>query len=299
MRTDVYERVTNRIVADLERGVRTWHTPWSVEHAAGRPTRPLRANGIPYQGINIIELWASSVLHGFAAPIWMTFKQAQELGGHVRKGEHGTQVVYVSKIMRTETDAATGAENPREIPFMRSYTVFNVDQIEGLPPHYYAIAQKPEPAQRIAHAESFLAATGAEVHHSGTRAYYRISTDTIQMPPFESFPEAESYYATRGHETVHWTRHPSRLAREFGRKRFGDEGYAMEELVAELGAAFLCADLDLMPEVRDDHAAYIASWIKVLKNDKRAIFTAASHAQRAVDFLHALQEAAPISVAAE
>jgi antirestriction protein ArdC len=289
MRTDVYERITSRIVADLERGVRTWHTPWNVQHAAGRPTRPLRANGIPYQGINIIELWCSAVLHGFAAPIWMTFKQALELGAHVRKGEHGTQVVYVSRITRSETDAETGAESPREIPFMRTYAVFNVDQIEGLPPHYYAIAQQPEPAQRIAHAEAFLAATGAEVHHGGTRAYYRISTDTIQMPPFESFPEAESYYATRGHETVHWTRHPSRLARDFEQKRYGDEGYAMEELVAELGAAFLCADLSLTPEARDDHAAYIASWIKVLKNDKRAIFTAASHAQRALDFLHGLQ----------
>jgi antirestriction protein ArdC len=299
MRTDVYERVTNRIVADLARGVRTWHTPWSVTHAAGRPTRPLRANGIPYQGINIIELWCSAVIHGFAAPIWMTFKQAQELGGHVRKGEHGTQVVYVSRITRTERDAKTGEENPREIPFMRSYTVFNVHQIEGLPSHHYAIAQKPEPAQRIAHAEAFLAATGAEVRHGGTRAYYRISTDTIQMPPFESFPEAERYYAVRGHETVHWTRHSSRLARDFEQKRYGDEGYAMEELVAELGAAFLCADLGLTPEAREDHAAYIASWITVLKNDKRAIFTAASHAQRALDFLHGSQRQTAPAEAAE
>jgi antirestriction protein ArdC len=182
---------------------------------------------------------------------------------------------------------------------MRSYTVFNVDQIEGLPPHYYAIAQKPEPAQRIAHAEAFLAATGAEVRHGGTRAYYRISADTIQMPPFESFPEAETYYATRAHETVHWTRHPSRLARDFEQKRYGDEGYAMEELVAELGAAFVCADLGLTPEAREDHAAYIASWITVLKNDKRAIFTAASHSQRALDFLHGLQPQTASAEAAE
>ena len=183
---------------------------------------------------------------------------------------------------------------------MRCYTVFNVEQIEGLPAHYYATnAPKIEPVQRNARAEAFLAATGAEVRHSGTRAYYSISTDVVQLPPFEAFRDPESYYATRGHETVHWTRHPSRLAREFGRKRFGDEGYAMEELVAELGAAFLCADLDLTPEVRDDHAAYIASWIKVLKNDTRAIFTAASHAQRAVDFLHGLQEAPAVQEAAE
>jgi antirestriction protein ArdC len=300
MRSDLYQRITDRIVSDLEKGVRTWLAPWSVEHAAGRITRPLRANGIPYQGINVLELWSAALISGHAAPIWMTYRQAQELGGQVRKGEHGWQVVYVSKITRAERDEGTGEENPREIPFMRSYTVFNVEQIEGLPAHYYAVVSpKIDPVLRNARAEAFFAATGAQVHHSGTRAYYNIGNDFVQMPPFETFRDPESYYATRGHETVHWTRHPSRLAREFGRKRFGDEGYAMEELVAELGAAFLCADLDLTPEVRDDHAAYIASWIKVLKNDKRAIFTAASHAQRAVDFLHGLQEAPAVQEAAE
>jgi antirestriction protein ArdC len=300
MRSDLYQRITDRIVRDLEQGVRTWHAPWNIEHAAGRITRPLRPNGIPYQGINVLELWSAALISGHAAPIWMTFRQAQELGGQVRKGEHGWQVVYVSKITRTERDERTGEESPREIPFMRGYTVFNVEQIEGLPPHYYAVnAPKIDPVQRNACAEAFLSATGADVRHSGTRAYYSISGDYVQLPPFETFRDPESYYATRGHETVHWTRHPSRLAREFGRKRFGDEGYAMEELVAELGAAFLCADLDLVPDVRDDHAAYIASWIQVLKNDKRAIFTAASHAQRAVDFLHGLQPSAAVQEAAE
>jgi antirestriction protein ArdC len=300
MRADVYQQVTNRIVADLERGVRSWHAPWSVEHVAGWPTRPLRANGIPYQGINVIELWAAAKIMGHVAPIWMTFKQAQELGGNVRKGEHGWRVVYVSKITRTESDPDTGAENPREIPFMRSYTVFNVEQIDGLPAQYYAIIPKrPDPATRIAHAEAFLAATGAEIRHGGGRAYYSPSGNYIQMPPFESFRYTESYYALRSHETVHWTRHPSRLERDFAQKRYGDEGYAMEELVAELGAAFLCADLGLTPEVRPDHAAYIASWIAVLRNDKRAIFTAASHAQRAVDFLHGLQPQATAAEAAE
>ena len=123
-------------------------------------------------------------------------------------------------------------------------------------------------------------------------AYYNVSQDFVQMPPFESFRDAASYYATLAHETTHWTRHKSRLDRDFGRKRFGDEGYAMEELVAELGSAFLSADLDLTPDVRENHASYIASWIKVLKDDKRAIFTAASHAQRAADFLHGLQKSA-------
>jgi antirestriction protein ArdC len=149
-----------------------------------------------------------------------------------------------------------------------------------------------EAPARIARAESFFAATGATLSHGGNRAFYRPSTDSIMMPSVEAFRDAQSYYATLAHETTHWTSHPSRLARDFGGKRFGSEGYAIEELVAELGAAFICADLDLALEPREDHATYIASWLEVLKNDNRAIFTAASHAQRAADFLNALQPAA-------
>lgn len=290
MRTDVYERVTLQIVSELEKGVRPWLKPWNAEHAAGRITRPLRGNGIPYRGINIIMLWSAAMEKGYSAPIWMTFKQARELDAHVRKGEHGSLVVYASKLTRTEADDETGEESEREIPFMKGYTVFNVEQIDGLPAHYYAQpVVRSEPVQRIAEAEAFFAATGACVRHGGNQAYYSLSSDHVQMPPIEAFRDAESYYATLAHETCHHTRHPTRLDRDFGRKRWGDAGYAMEELVAELGAAFLCADLALTPEVRDDHAAYIASWIKALKNDKRAIFTAASHAQRAADFLHGLQ----------
>lgn len=292
MRTDVYERITNQIVAELEQGVRPWLKPWNAEHAAGRITRPLRSNGIPYRGINVLMLWSESVAKGFAAPIWMTFKQALELNAHVRKGEKGSLVVFASSINRTETDADTGEETGRDIHFMKGYTVFNVEQIEGLPAQYYAPASQPlETVQRIAAAESFFAATGAAVSHGGAMAFYTPAYDRIQMPPFEAFRDAQSYYATLAHETTHWTRHEKRLNREFGRKRFGDEGYAMEELVAELGAAFLSSDLGLTPELRDDHASYIASWIKVLKHDKRAIFSAASHAQRAADFLHGLQPA--------
>lgn len=299
MRQDVYETVTARIVADLENGVRPWLKPWSVEHAAGRITRPLRANGIPYQGINVLMLWTAALEHDYAAPFWMTFKQAIDLGAHVRKGEKGNLVVYADRIRRTETDSATGEETETEIPFMKGYTVFNVEQIDGLPQHFYAAPPpRTEPLQRIERAEAFFAAVGADVHHGGNRACYVISQDRIDLPPFEAFRDAEAYYATRAHETVHWTRHPSRLDREFGRKRWGDEGYAMEELVAELGSAFLSADLDLAPEVRDDHAAYIDGWLTVLKRDKRAIFTAASHAQRAADFLHGLQQPRQEEVAA-
>jgi len=202
-------------------------------------------------------------------------------------------VVYASTFRKTEQDEASGAEVERDIPFLKGYTVFNVEQIEELPAHYYATAAPPtlEPAQRIERAERFLAQSGAAVRHGGNRAYYAPGPDHIQMPPFEFFEDPASYYETRLHETVHWTRHPSRLERDFGRKRWGDEGYAMEELVAEIGSAFLSADLGLTPEVREDHTAYIASWLKVLKEDKRAIFSAAAHAQRAADFLHGLQPA--------
>ena len=297
MKTDVYERITNQIVAELEQGVRPWLKPWNAEHAAGRITRPLRSNGVPYRGINVLMLWSESVAKGFSAPIWMTFKQALELNAHIRKGEKGSLVVFASSINRTETDANTGEETGRDIHFMKGYTVFNVEQIEGLPAQYYAnAAPQLDPVERIATAESFFAATGAHISHGGNRAFYTSTQDRIQMPPFEAFRDAVAYYATLAHETTHWTMHPSRLDRSFDRKRFGDEGYAMEELVAELGAAFLSADLNLTPALRDDHASYLASWIKALKNDKRAIFTAASHAQRAADFLHGLQ---PVQQAGE
>jgi antirestriction protein ArdC len=293
MRTDVYQKITNRIVAELERGVRPWLKPWSAGNAEGRIVRPRRANGVPYQGINVLMLWSEAMEKGYASPIWMTFKQALALNAAVRKGEHGSLVVYADRITRTETDRDTGEEAEREIPFMKGYTVFNVEQIAGLPEQYHAKpAPRSEAVPRIERAECFFAATGATIRHGGTMALYSVTHDHVQMPYIEAFRDAESYYATLAHECCHWTRHPSRLDRDFGRKRFGDEGYAMEELVAELGSAFLSADLELTPEVREDHAAYIGSWIKVLKDDKRAIFTAASQAQRAADFLHGLQQSA-------
>ncbi len=290
MRDDVYTRITNSIITQLENGVRPWHQPWKDGTAS--VTRPLRGNGIPYQGINVLMLWSEALARGYTAPVWMTFKQAFELDAHVRKGERGSLVVFASTLNRSETDAQTGEQEERSIPFMKGYTVFNVEQIDGLPAHYYAKPETPpSAAQRIAHADCFAAHTGADIRHGGGRAFYSPSHDLVQMPPFESFPEALDYYATLIHELTHWTRHEKRLNRDFGQKRFGDEHYAMEELVAELGAAFLCADLGLTPDVRDDHAAYIASWLKVLKGDKRAVFTAAAHAQRAADFLNGLQKA--------
>jgi antirestriction protein ArdC len=287
---DLYSRVTDRIVADLAKGVRPWAKPWNAEHAAGRITRPLRHNGTPYQGINVLLLWGEALERGFAAPIWMTFKQANQFDAHIRKGEKGSLVVYADKITRTEQNDK-GEDIERQIPFMRGYTVFNVEQIEGLPPHYHAAAntQPLNAIARIDIAERFCKATGADIRHGGTVACYAIHNDHVQMPPFESFADAEGYYATLTHELTHWTRHQKRLDRDFGRKSWGDEGYAREELVAELGAAFLSADLGITPDVREDHAAYIDHWLKVLKDDKRVIFSAAAHAQRAADYLHSLQ----------
>ena len=291
-RIDIYSRIINRIIADLEQGTRPWHRPWSVAHAEGRIVRPLRHSGIPYRGINVVMLWSAAVAAGYTCPTWLTFKQAIELGGNVRKGERGELVVYANSITRTETDTK-GEETEREIPFLKGYTVFNAEQCEGLPAHYTARPAAPalSPLQRIEEADRFFAATGADIRHGGTRAYYAEGSDHVQMPPFETFESAESHAATLAHELTHWTKHRTRLDRDMGRVKWGDEGYAREELVAELGAAFLCADLGVTPDVRDDHAAYIATWLKVLKEDKRLIFSAASHAQRAADYLHAPQDA--------
>lgn len=219
----------------------------------------------------------------------MTYKQAETLGAHVRKGERGSLVVFADRYTKTESNDQ-GEDVERSIPFMKAYTVFNVEQIEGLPTQYQPTpAPDVAPLPLIESAESFFAGTGAVFRHGGNQAYYVPSADVIQLPPPEAFRDAESYAATKAHELTHWTGHQDRMAREFG-KRFGDKAYAFEELVAELGSAFLCADLDVTPETRDDHASYLAHWLDVLKSDKRAIFTAAAHAQRAADYLHSLQK---------
>lgn len=286
---DVYARVTDRIIADLENGIRPWMKPWHAEHVAGKITRPLRHNGTPYRGINILLLWGEAMAKGYTAPIWMTFKQALELDAHVRKGERGSLVVFANTVTRTERDD-NGDDVEREIPFMKGYTVFNCEQIEGLPPHYYARPENPlPPSERIESAERFFATTGATIQYGGNMAFYAPARDVIQMPPFEAFKDKESFYSTLGHETIHWTSHKTRLDRDFGGKRFGDTGYSREELVAELGAAFLCADFGITLETRTDHADYIGHWLNVLREDKRAIFSAAAHAQRAADYLNGLQ----------
>jgi antirestriction protein ArdC len=288
-KADVYTRVTNKILADLERGNLTWLQPWQAGHQAGPVSRPLRAGGKAYRGINVLMLWAAAMEKNYSCPLWLTYKQAAGLGGQVRKGEKGSLVVYANEITRTDTDD-NGADVEIKIPFMKGYKVFNAEQIDGLPGHFYAtVPPLTNEIERLDAAEAFFANTKITIQHGGNRAFYSVDRDIVQMPEFRSFLDGESYYATLGHECCHATRHPVRLNRDFGRKRYGDAGYAMEELVAEIGAAFLCSDLGITPEIREDHAGYIASWLTVLKNDTRAIFAAAGHAQKAADFLKGLQ----------
>lgn len=293
-RQDVYAVVTTRIAEQLQAGVRPWHQPWRAGHPAGSVSRPLRSNGVPYRGVNVVALWLTGFERGYASPLWLTFRQAKGLDACVKRGEHGTKVVYANAFETTTADDATGDEGTERIPFLKAYTVFNAEQVEGLPARYYAPEVEPKPrAERLAEAEAFFAHTQADTRHGGTKAFYNPAGDFVQLPDFDRFESREGYYAVRAHETVHWTKHAERIGRNFETKRFGDAGYAVEELVAELGSAFLAADLGLTPEVMPDHASYVASWLKVLKGDDKAIFAAAAHAEKAAAYLHAFQPNRP------
>ena len=296
---DPHSRITDRILAELEQGTRPWLKPWSGgDMATSGRNRPLRATGQPYRGINVLLLWIEAHASGYVSPSWMTYKQAQALGAQVRKGERGATVVYYGDSRKTVHDDASDEDREKAFRFLKTYTVFNVAQIDGLPERFHAVPEPTPEVERIEAAEAFFARIPAIVNHGGDKAYYIPSADRIQLPPFAAFHDAHGYYATRGHETCHWTRHESRLDRNFGREKWGDEGYAREELVAELGAAFLAADLGLAIEPRPDHASYIASWIKVLQNDSRAIVQAAAHAERAVAYLHAMEHCTAATAAA-
>jgi antirestriction protein ArdC len=293
-RADVYETITNQIIAMLEKGVRPWSRSWNGEDQFGMQ-RPLKHGGQPYRGINTLVLWMTAMGHGYRSPYWMTYDRAIEYGGHVRKGETSTKIVFYKTVVKNE---GTDEENRYGVP--RAFPVFNVDQIDDLP-EKFALKQEPVVAavksahERLPEVDAFFDGLNLKLKHGGNKAFYSPSQDRIQMPKFDDFQDAESYYLTLAHETIHWTRHEKRLDRSFGRERWGDEGYATEELVAELGAAYLGADLGIAAEPREDHASYIDNWLKVLRNDKRAIFTAASHAEKAVDYLHTLVAPAVIS----
>lgn len=216
-RIDIYARITEKIVADLEKGVRPWMQPWRSGNAIGRVTRPLRHNGLPYSGMNVLLLWSEAMARGYVSPVWMTFKQAIELGGAVRKGETGSLVVFASRFTKAEADGQ-GGEVEREIPFLKAYTAFNVAQIDGLPERYYAKAEPVrDPIERIEEADRFFTNTGAVIRHGGDRAYYSAGSDHIQMPSFQTFRDAASYVAVLSHEATHWTSAPHRVNRDLSR----------------------------------------------------------------------------------
>jgi antirestriction protein ArdC len=290
LKADIYQTVTDSIINMLEAGVK----PWAPGHNArdcGLPVIPTRANGQAYRGINVALLWGAAEMKGYRHQTWMTFNQAKELGGCVRKGERATPVVYWGTFKAQADDTDEGGEDGKARMFAKGYSVFNIEQIDGLPARFYDAPAPVSTADRIKVADAWAVASGADIRHGGSQAYFSPKGDYVQLPPLEAYFERERYYSTLVHELTHWTGHESRLAREFG-KRFGNQAYAFEELVAELGAAFSCARLGIETETREDHASYLASWLKVLRADKRAIFTAASKAQAACDYLFDLADKA-------
>jgi antirestriction protein ArdC len=287
-RADIYQRITDSIAAAIEAGAGEWRMPWHSGADGQAPVLPVNVvTGRPYRGINTVVLWAAAQAKGYNAGIWGTYRQWKERGAQVCKGEQASPVVFWKVTDKGKADETVEPQEDESRSagrrfLARGYAVFNATQVDG-----YEAPALPDPSaiQRIGHAEAFFAAVGADIRHGGSRAFYRPSEDRIQMPSFEAFRDAVAYYATLAHETTHWAGHPTRCARDL-KGRFGEEAYAAEELVAELGAAFLCADLALASEPRPDHAAYVQSWLKVLRGDKRAIFTAAAKAQAAADFVH-------------
>jgi antirestriction protein ArdC len=288
-RFDIQQHITNQIVAAIETGVGEFRLPW--RRAGGSIARPLNvASKKPYRGVNILALWAMAQEKGFSAGVWGTYKQWAAVGAQVRKGEKAAYVAFFKQIdVAHGRDEVEGDfEKPVRRLIARATPVFAAEQVEGwAPPSPEAPAADLQPHER---AEAFVAATGAEICHGGDRAFYRPSTDSIHLPPREAFTgsatssPAEAYYSVLLHELTHWTSHQSRCNRQLG-KRFGDQAYAMEELVAELGAAFLCADLKIADQPRADHAQYIDHWLGVLKRDKKALFAAASKASKAATYI--------------
>jgi antirestriction protein ArdC len=280
---DLYQDVTNRIIESLEAGTPPWHCPWTNQTQLPNNL----STGMPYRGINILMLSIEANLRGFGDNRWVTLRQANELGARIRKGEHGTSIVFwklreIDGAVPKPTDNSdrTDTDSPKVVPLLRGYTVFNAAQLDFLPERFELRA---DPAwQPVGEAEQVLHDSGAVIHHGGNRALYRPSDDIIQLPPPSWFPQSDDYYAVALHELTHWTGHPRRLDRPLGR-RTGIDGYAFEELVAEMGAAFLCAHCGL--PARLEHASYIDSWLDALRRDKRLIFVAAGLAQKAVDYV--------------
>ncbi|QOZ48726.1 antirestriction protein ArdC [Bradyrhizobium sp. CCBAU 53340] len=295
LKASLYEEITAHIVADLEAGIFPWARPWGTSGGNQAFALPRNAaTGKVYSGINVLILWGRLFEGSFASGRWLTFRQAASLGGTVRKSEHGVTVCYADRFIpkreRGDTGRASQDQKDAEgaaIPFLRRYTVFNVDQCDNLPDHCLAEARAPPEREIVPRAEALTVATRADIRIGGAKAFYSPSDDTVHVPPQPAFFEQINYYRTLFHELGHWTGHLSRLNRELS-GAFGSKLYANEELVAELTAAFVCAALSIEPTVR--HADYLGSWLKVLREDSRAIFRAASKASKAADFLLAFTD---------
>lgn len=274
-KSDIYQTVTDSIISALETGVKPWSCPWQrVPGMSGLPSN--YATGAAYSGMNIMLLWYSASEQGFSDSRWMTYKQAKAEGGQVRKGEHGTTAIFYATLEK-ENDAG----EVEHIPMLKTFTVFNVQQIDGLALTTETVS--PEATfDPLPQAENLLRKSGAKIIEKGQNAFFIPSTDEIHLPERYLFAYAANFYATGLHELVHWSGGKSRLNREM-KGKFGSEGYAFEELIAELGSAFLMADLGIVGAVQ--HESYIASWLKALRNDKRYIFKAASSASKAHRYL--------------
>jgi len=286
---NLYQEVTDRIIAELEAGRLPWVQPWGGARTG--PGLPANAvTGRRYSGINILILWGEVIAQGYQAQNWLTFRQALQVGGAVRRGERGATVFFANRFV-PQAEKARAQEKgtePEAVPFLKRFTVFNVAQCDGLPEALTA-GPVPLPERRtIPEAEALIVATGADIRIGGDRAYYSPLDDYIRVPPQPAFFEQINYYRTCFHELGHWSGHPKRLARDFS-KRFASTAYAREELVAEMASAFVCAALAITPTVR--HADYLGSWLEVLREDNRAIFRAAGQASKAADFLLAFREA--------
>lgn len=297
-RTSLYDEVTGRVIAELEQGHVPWVQPWGTLGAKAGLDLPKNAlTGQAYSGVNILILWHHVVRAGFATQTWLTYRQAQELGGHVMKGERGIIACHADTFVpKAERERATREEDePGRVPYLKRFTLFNVEQCDGLPEDVYAsLAPLPE-AEIIPHSERVIEATGADFRIGGTRAFYVPSQDFIRVPPQPAFFDQINYYRTCFHELGHWTGHESRLDRSLSHS-YGSKPYAREELVAEMASAFVCASLSITPTVR--HTDYIGAWLDVLKEDNRAIFRAASQASKAAEFILACRKAETAEVAA-
>ena len=283
---DLYASVTASIVTALEAGgLPPWRKPWN---GGGGGFLPLRHMGVPYRGVNVLILWIQGEAMGYGSSHWLTFKQALEYGGSVRKGEKSTAILFCQPISKRET-AADGTEADSKFWIAKTYRVFNADQCDGLPEKFATKPVNPlDPAQRIEHADAFIANTQADIRFGGGSAFYRPSEDYIQLPHYRDFTSPEGFTGTALHELAHWTGAPHRLNR-FSVADRTKQDYAQEEIVAELASCFLSAALGIEPVTTPDHAAYLAFWIEAMKADPRYLFTAASKAQAAADFLHGMQ----------